>query len=387
MSHDAYISYSHVDKTIADAVCGRLEGSGVRCWIAPRDVRAGLPYAECIVDALNGSAVVILVFSSAANISPQVSREVERAVAKDIPLLPFRLEEVPLSKSMEYYISSCHWLDAMTPPVEERIADLTESVLFLLKRPVSTEAHVSSVRSRQPSRSDSPTSPSDILRKRTAIQPCRVAAGATPLQDRYPFLMNFERGDPQDYVITWGPPHERDADGDHIVHCRKCGAPEYWTSNPIMECNTNCPCGWGPRQKGTVYLSFGENAKAIGEVFAEELQSSRGFTMECNALTTKRRAATDSPEFVSELRNKGVFAYIAARDTAGDEGLAKELRLAREAELTVLSLAVDDATDTGQAGGYHERVITFPDSGEAWNLRLKSALRDALYELPINRRS
>ena len=43
MAHDAFISYSSKDKTIADAVCARLEARGIRCWIAPRDVRPGAP--------------------------------------------------------------------------------------------------------------------------------------------------------------------------------------------------------------------------------------------------------------------------------------------------------------------------------------------------------
>jgi|BarGraIncu00222A_1022003.scaffolds.fasta_scaffold132119_2 hypothetical protein len=35
------ISYSVTDKGAADAVCHRLEGARIRCWIAPRDVGFG----------------------------------------------------------------------------------------------------------------------------------------------------------------------------------------------------------------------------------------------------------------------------------------------------------------------------------------------------------
>ena len=43
---------------------------------------------------------MVLVFSASANDSPQVMREVERAVSKGIPIIPLRIEDVPPSKSM-----------------------------------------------------------------------------------------------------------------------------------------------------------------------------------------------------------------------------------------------------------------------------------------------
>ena len=48
MAHDVFISYSSKDKPVADAACATLESSGVRCWIAPRDVAPGVAYAESL---------------------------------------------------------------------------------------------------------------------------------------------------------------------------------------------------------------------------------------------------------------------------------------------------------------------------------------------------
>ncbi|MGD0795870.1 MAG: toll/interleukin-1 receptor domain-containing protein, partial [Dehalococcoidales bacterium] len=94
MAHDVFISYSSQDKAVADAVCATLEGRKIRCWIAPRDVLAGQPYAESILNGINKSRVFVLVFSSDSNLSQQVLREVERAVSKGIPILPFRIADV-----------------------------------------------------------------------------------------------------------------------------------------------------------------------------------------------------------------------------------------------------------------------------------------------------
>ena len=37
MVHDVFISHSQKDKPIADGICAKLQATGVRCWIAPRD--------------------------------------------------------------------------------------------------------------------------------------------------------------------------------------------------------------------------------------------------------------------------------------------------------------------------------------------------------------
>jgi hypothetical protein len=60
---------------------------------------------------------------------------VERAVAKGIPIVPFRIEDVPMSKALEYFISSPHWLDALTPPLERHLEYLARTVQLLLSRP------------------------------------------------------------------------------------------------------------------------------------------------------------------------------------------------------------------------------------------------------------
>jgi hypothetical protein len=132
MAHDVFISYSSKDKPIADAVCGTLEGKRIRCWIAPRDVLPGLPYGEALVEAIESSRVMVLVFSSNANNSPQVMREVERAVSKGMPIIPLRIEQVLPAKSLKHFISSLHWLDALTPPLEKHLRSLAETVHLLL---------------------------------------------------------------------------------------------------------------------------------------------------------------------------------------------------------------------------------------------------------------
>jgi TIR domain len=117
-SKHAFVSYSQPDRECAHAIVAHLEAQGVECWIAPRDISPSSDWAEEIIDAITAARVMILVFSSSSNQSPQVRREVERAVHKQVSILPFRIEDVIPSKSLEFFLSSQHWLDAFPPPLE-----------------------------------------------------------------------------------------------------------------------------------------------------------------------------------------------------------------------------------------------------------------------------
>src|SRR4051812_33584416 len=134
MVHDVFISYASRDKAAADIICGGLEQQSIRCWIAPRDIVPGVPWAESIIDAIEGSSVMLLIFSEASNKSVQVQREVERAVHKDVPLVPVRIENVMPTRTMEYFISSQHWFDAIQTPLEQHVDRLAQAVKAHLTR-------------------------------------------------------------------------------------------------------------------------------------------------------------------------------------------------------------------------------------------------------------
>ena len=135
MAHDVFISYASSDKAVADAVCSQLESiHRIRCWIAPRDVTPGASWAESIIDALDESKIMVLIFSSNANASMQIEREVERAVHKGINIVPLRIEDTVPTKTLEYFISAPHWLDAITVPLAQHIDKLAFGVQALLSK-------------------------------------------------------------------------------------------------------------------------------------------------------------------------------------------------------------------------------------------------------------
>lgn len=106
-----FISHSSENAKEAEAVCGIIEKAGHKCFLAPRDIRSGHEYAEEIIDGIDGSEAMVLLLSEAANSSPHVLREIERAVSKKLSIIVYKLEDVNLSKSMEYFLMTHQWVN------------------------------------------------------------------------------------------------------------------------------------------------------------------------------------------------------------------------------------------------------------------------------------
>jgi hypothetical protein len=130
MIHDVFIRHSSADIKVADAICRALENNGVRCWIAPRNVMPGAEYAEEIMYGIENCTVFLLIFSKEANQSKPVSKEIENALRYEKMVVPFRIEDVSMRKSLEYYLANLHWLDAY--PGDEEFDFLVKAIQHIL---------------------------------------------------------------------------------------------------------------------------------------------------------------------------------------------------------------------------------------------------------------
>jgi hypothetical protein len=132
MSADVFVSYSQPDRSRAFEIVSQLEARGVKVWVAPRDIAPSAEWAAEIIEAIGASKIMVLVFSGSSNGSPQVRREVERAVHRQVPILTVRIEDALPTKSMEYFLSAQHWLDAFPPPLTLHCEQLCRQVSALL---------------------------------------------------------------------------------------------------------------------------------------------------------------------------------------------------------------------------------------------------------------
>ncbi len=163
MTHDVFISHSKDDKLIAVALCNKLESTGVRCWIGSRDVEPGVDWGAAIIEAIGGCRIMVLIFSLKANNSRHVLREVQRAFEKNLTVIPFRVENVEPTGTLEYYLGPVHWLDAMTPPLEQHLDTVAKRVKALLLPPSVLESATRLA-------AESPAPKSQTIAKPTAAQ-------------------------------------------------------------------------------------------------------------------------------------------------------------------------------------------------------------------------
>jgi hypothetical protein len=138
MAHgEVFVSYSQPDHALAHELVARVEAAGIQCWIAPRDVPVGESWPAAIIGAINKARVMVLVFSAAANSSPQVCREVERAINRGVRVVPFRIADIVPTADLEFFLSTRNWLNAFPPPLEPHYQQLCTCLNTILATPTN----------------------------------------------------------------------------------------------------------------------------------------------------------------------------------------------------------------------------------------------------------
>lgn len=133
-----FISHSSNDRQTAVALCKYLEAHNIHCWIAPRNIDVGKDYAQSIMEAIESSAIMILILSNAANNSKHVRNEIERAFNHQLVIMPFRIQNIVPGGSFEYFLSATHWLDAFDDKPEKYFPLLYENCKRVVQVDAST---------------------------------------------------------------------------------------------------------------------------------------------------------------------------------------------------------------------------------------------------------
>ncbi len=123
-----FISHSSKNEEAAEKICRILESHNHKCFLAARDIRPGREYAEEIVNGIDRADAVIVLLSKEANQSPHVLREVERSVSHSIPIIIYKLEDVELTKSMEYFLMTHQWMSKNKNDSFENILECVEDI-------------------------------------------------------------------------------------------------------------------------------------------------------------------------------------------------------------------------------------------------------------------
>ena len=120
-----FISYSTKEADVANLVHSYLEGNGINCWIASRNIEGGESFAEQIVVAIRACSAFVMIASPNSNVSPHVGNELSLALGGKKKIIPFRVQDYQLSDANEYYLQQAQWINACN--------DMNSALKHLLK--------------------------------------------------------------------------------------------------------------------------------------------------------------------------------------------------------------------------------------------------------------
>jgi len=123
-----YLCFAREDRAVAETVCRALEGAGIHCWMAPRDILPGTDWEASINQAIEDSSVVIPLISSHFDENRKVQREFIRARDMNKAIIPLRVEDILPTGALRYLLISFQSVDAFDPPLEPNLAPLIRRV-------------------------------------------------------------------------------------------------------------------------------------------------------------------------------------------------------------------------------------------------------------------
>jgi hypothetical protein len=111
VSSSIFISYSSRDQKVAETICDALQSRGYPCWISCRDVGPGENFQESIVKAIRAAKLMLLVFTSNANNSNEIKKEIVLAGRYHLTVVPVRVEDVVPNDALAYEFATRQWID------------------------------------------------------------------------------------------------------------------------------------------------------------------------------------------------------------------------------------------------------------------------------------
>lgn len=122
-NHSVFISHSHSDNAIADEIYKYLSLKGLQCWIDLHDIPAGVPYAKAIMEGLQSSDSLVVLYSKNVIESHDMLDEIQEAHTSQKRIIPFLLDDTPMVGQFRYYLARRQWINAY-PEYEVHLQEL-----------------------------------------------------------------------------------------------------------------------------------------------------------------------------------------------------------------------------------------------------------------------
>ena len=116
-ARDLFLSHSPADVEVARELRTMLEAAGYSCWMAPDDIVGTETLTAQILGAINASRAMLVLVSANSNRSTDVASEVSLATGGNGAVIPFRIEDVKVTGSLEDHLEGLKRIDAFPPPI------------------------------------------------------------------------------------------------------------------------------------------------------------------------------------------------------------------------------------------------------------------------------
>jgi hypothetical protein len=107
----AFVSHASEDIRRVNEIVAKIEQGGIKCWMAHRDVSPGKNYQDEIVDVLENAKAIVLIFSSAANKSDEILKELSIASSLGLLVVPVRIDETEPERGFRYELANRQFID------------------------------------------------------------------------------------------------------------------------------------------------------------------------------------------------------------------------------------------------------------------------------------
>ena len=132
MMQQTFISYSTKDEATAIQIYDGLKARGINCWIACIGLQLcpGTAWQSEIINALEDSSVMLLIFSSNVNESEQILKEISVADDNGIVIIPLKIDNAPFTGGYNFELKNRQHIQ-LYDDIDKRLDEIADTIKYL----------------------------------------------------------------------------------------------------------------------------------------------------------------------------------------------------------------------------------------------------------------
>ena len=132
MMQQTFISYSTKDEATAIQIYDGLKARGINCWIACIGLQLcpGAAWQSEIINALEDSSVMLLIFSSNVNESEQILKEISVADDNGIVIIPLKIDNAPFTGGYNFELKNRQHIQLYND-IDKRLDEIADTIKYL----------------------------------------------------------------------------------------------------------------------------------------------------------------------------------------------------------------------------------------------------------------